>query len=1071
MRVLETVNRLLRKKDSEEFSNFILSLNDQELSTIPIKNIYQTLLEEFENPKAEKVIITEYIKILTHRINTPLKFIGNTSIFTLLRENIKNFDMRIACNCLEIIKTLVTCEPSVINKIGICSLISSFDNFPVIDQRIILNIIYTTSSEISVVNYLDYILDLCKLLTHHDQIIVELSVNIILSFKRYLCYANLGETIEVIPGVISHICVSLLVLNNAQLCMDLLGLMLDFAKRNAFILIKCLVKTPIDFLAIIHTNSSSAGIDKLRETLLRFAGQLLISLSTSQLTFPIYGSLTSSDASKLVNIALPLIFDSITNNKPTENSLFALSALMDYVQPDLTEIFPILFGCLNGQYRSKILIIFDKMQDKKLIDQDVATYIHNLNARDNELSRIKSILKDVNYVHNPSSDKRYLPFTSLEQLADSLNSVDLHKFKICDVFNRARVFLKEYVPCSKNSETEKNVINKLVKIAQNEFNSFIPEKDYNFFCEVNGMDFLKGCLLVNIIHQDQNIRSLVEISADFGSIEYAVNVHLENITDELVIYHVKNNPIFGDIIDIGTKITPSKGALLCRLMKIDGYVMFNFEVELGNSKSNFVFNDGIFRSLITSFGVITLKNSIPKIKLIPTNDDSGHTMTVPVNFSKFEFPISILDVSHLMKVIHEKWPDLNLESQNLANTYKHSSLCFANSICGIGMSSKFIYNMPYLFPLSFKLPFLKMITLDLSNGFKWKRRFFDGEKVQKNDVSNLSFKFIVDRNNVLNQGSNIFHYFARSMSHLDVRFSDDIGFGYGPTQEFFSIFSRELCSKPNLFRSLNGNLYPSPLANESDLYLLGLVFAKAFQTNYIVQVPVSEAFVKTARNEYVDICEVDETLSKSLSDHDGLIGLNFVYPGFEVSLTQDGESKEVNKENVNEFVEKIRDFTCGDYMKKKMKSFVSGFSEVIPWEFMSMLSPSEFIDTVSGIDKFDENDIRNSIEPGQGFHQNSPQFSQLLEVLLELDKKDRENFVKFVTGNPRLPFGGFSALNPKLTIAKKDPDVYGRNPDDVLPSVMTCANYLKIPCYSSKKIMKEKLLYAISECQYSFGLS
>ena len=45
------------------------------------------------------------------------------------------------------------------------------------------------------------------------------------------------------------------------------------------------------------------------------------------------------------------------------------------------------------------------------------------------------------------------------------------------------------------------------------------------------------------------------------------------------------------------------------------------------------------------------------------------------------------------------------------------------------------------------------------------------------------------------------------------------------------------------------------------------------------------------------------------------------------------------------------------------------------------------------------------------------------------------------------------------------------NPDDYLPSVMTCANYLKLPDYSSKTIVKEKLRLAAAEGQYCFHLS
>ena len=40
-----------------------------------------------------------------------------------------------------------------------------------------------------------------------------------------------------------------------------------------------------------------------------------------------------------------------------------------------------------------------------------------------------------------------------------------------------------------------------------------------------------------------------------------------------------------------------------------------------------------------------------------------------------------------------------------------------------------------------------------------------------------------------------------------------------------------------------------------------------------------------------------------------------------------------------------------------------------------------------------------------------------------------------------------------------------------LPSVMTCANYIKLPPYSSKDVLKQRLMYAISEGQGSFDLS
>jgi E3 ubiquitin-protein ligase TRIP12 len=56
----------------------------------------------------------------------------------------------------------------------------------------------------------------------------------------------------------------------------------------------------------------------------------------------------------------------------------------------------------------------------------------------------------------------------------------------------------------------------------------------------------------------------------------------------------------------------------------------------------------------------------------------------------------------------------------------------------------------------------------------------------------------------------------------------------------------------------------------------------------------------------------------------------------------------------------------------------------------------------------------------------------------ELDREERRKFLKFVTGSPRLPNGGFAALDPKLTLVLKKPLTLKENPDNILPSVMTC---------------------------------
>jgi len=63
------------------------------------------------------------------------------------------------------------------------------------------------------------------------------------------------------------------------------------------------------------------------------------------------------------------------------------------------------------------------------------------------------------------------------------------------------------------------------------------------------------------------------------------------------------------------------------------------------------------------------------------------------------------------------------------------------------------------------------------------------------------------------------------------------------------------------------------------------------------------------------------------------------------------------------------------------------------------------------------------IVPAHGFHHKSPQYLNLLKFITELDKEERRKFLKFVTGSPRLPNGGFGALDPKLTVVLKKPTV------------------------------------------------
>lgn len=120
--------------------------------------------------------------------------------------------------------------------------------------------------------------------------------------------------------------------------------------------------------------------------------------------------------------------------------------------------------------------------------------------------------------------------------------------------------------------------------------------------------------------------------------------------------------------------------------------------------------------------------------------------------------------------------------------------------------------------------------------------------------------------------------------------------------------------------------------------------------------------------------------------------------------------------------------------------------------------------------RWDVKMLQESCRTDHGFTQDSQAIKYLYDILSTYTRDEQRLFLQFVTGSPRLPTGGFKALSPALTIVRKTLD-NNQNPNDYLPSVMTCVNYLKLPDYSSREVMRLKLKVAANEGSMSFHLS
>ena len=82
-------------------------------------------------------------------------------------------------------------------------------------------------------------------------------------------------------------------------------------------------------------------------------------------------------------------------------------------------------------------------------------------------------------------------------------------------------------------------------------------------------------------------------------------------------------------------------------------------------------------------------------------------------------------------------------------------------------------------------------------------------------------------------------------------------------------------------------------------------------------------------------------------------------------------------------------------------------------------------------------------------------------VAHDLSESDKRKLLSFCTGSDRVPINGLGQL--ALTISKHGSD------DHKLPTSHTCFNHLLLPEYSSRDILKNRLLTAIQNSE-GFGL-
>nr|KAJ0198422.1 hypothetical protein LSAT_V11C700379550 [Lactuca sativa] len=138
---------------------------------------------------------------------------------------------------------------------------------------------------------------------------------------------------------------------------------------------------------------------------------------------------------------------------------------------------------------------------------------------------------------------------------------------------------------------------------------------------------------------------------------------------------------------------------------------------------------------------------------------------------------------------------------------------------------------------------------------------------------------------------------------------------------------------------------------------------------------------------------------------------------------------------------------------RQLEAFRAGFNQVFEASSLEIFSPSELDYLLCGRREMWEADtLVEHIKFDHGYTSKSPVVINFLEIMGEFNPEQQRAFCQFVTGAPRLPPGGLAVLNPNSNnTASNAAGGVSESVDDDLPSVMTCAHYLKLPPYSTKK--------------------
>ncbi|XP_021934340.1 E3 ubiquitin-protein ligase UBR5 isoform X2 [Zootermopsis nevadensis] len=201
---------------------------------------------------------------------------------------------------------------------------------------------------------------------------------------------------------------------------------------------------------------------------------------------------------------------------------------------------------------------------------------------------------------------------------------------------------------------------------------------------------------------------------------------------------------------------------------------------------------------------------------------------------------------------------------------------------------------------------------------------------------------------------------------------------------------------------------------------------------------------------------LDLTFSIDLSVEEG---------GGTMELVSGGRDMEVTAQNVYDYVRKYAEYRMIKAQEKAIEALRTGVFDVLPAGSLDGLTAEDLRLLLNGV-----GDINVAVLISYtSFNDESGESSERLlkfkrwlwSIVEKMSHIERQDLVYFWTGSPALPASedGFQPM-PSVTIRPAD--------DSHLPTANTCISRLYIPLYSSRAVLRHKLLLAIKTKNFGF---